>query len=67
MNGSDAGPSRARIWSLYGIGVAIGVLVGLATRDVVLGVIAGAGFIAISVGLVRLWTGGGSSSRPRYP
>ena len=51
-------PSRVLVPTLTGIGLAIGVIVAVITTDVILGVIAGASFIAITVGLVRLWTGG---------
>ena len=51
--------------TLTGIGVAIGVLVAILNSDVILGVIAGASFIAITVGLVRLWAGGGTR-RPHH-
>jgi hypothetical protein len=52
--------------TLTGIGVVIGVSVAVLTRDVILGVIAGASFIAIAVGLVRLWVGSGTR-RPSHP
>ena len=51
-------PNRLLVPTLTGIGLAIGVIVAVITTDVILGVIAGASFIAISVGLARLWTGG---------
>jgi hypothetical protein len=66
MAGTDQGPSRVVIGMLTGIGVALGLLVMLFTNDVILGVIAGSAFIAITVGLVRLWTGGGAT-RPHHP
>ena len=65
MAGTDQGPSRVVIGMLTGIGVALGLLVMLLTSDVILGLIAGSALIAISVGLVRLWTGG--SARPHHP
>jgi hypothetical protein len=58
-------PSPAVVTTLTGIGVVIGVVVAMLTRDVILGVIAGASFIAITVGLVRLWVGDGTR-RPRH-
>jgi hypothetical protein len=48
------------------IGIAIGVAVALLTSDVIIGVIAGAGFIALSVQMVKLWAGG-NTRRPRHP
>jgi hypothetical protein len=41
---------------LIGTGVVLGVAVGVFTSDVILGVIAGAGFIAVATQLVNLWT-----------
>ena len=42
---------------LTGIAVALGVTVAILTSDVIIGVIAGAGFFAIAVQMVKLWTG----------
>jgi hypothetical protein len=53
------------VTTLTGTGVVIGVVVAMLTSDVILGVIAGASFIAITVGLVRLWAGDGTR-RPRH-
>jgi hypothetical protein len=53
------------VTTLTGIGVAIGVAVAMLTGDVIEGVMAGALFIAIAVGLVRLW--GGGDTRPHVP
>ena len=47
---------RLLITILTGIGVALGVAAALLTSDVILGVIAGAGFIAIATQMVNLWT-----------
>jgi hypothetical protein len=58
-------PRPAAVPALTGIGVAIGVVVAMLTSDVILGVIAGASFIAVAVGLVRLWVGSGTQ-RPRH-
>jgi hypothetical protein len=63
---AEQGPSRRATAVLTTLGVLIGVVVAVATSDVILGVIAGASFVAISVGLLRLWTGGGTP-RPRHP
>jgi hypothetical protein len=66
MTRTQQAPSRTVLGSLTGVGLAIGIAVALLTADVILGVIAGAAFIAIAVGTVRLWTGGGPPS-PRSP
>ena len=66
MTRMDQGPSRVVVGTLTGIGLASGVVVMLLTNDVILGVIAGSALIAITVGLVRLWTGGGSP-RSHHP
>jgi hypothetical protein len=58
-------PSTVVVTTLTAIGVVIGVVVAMLTSDVILGVIAGASFIAIAVGLVRLWAGDGTR-RPRH-
>jgi ABC-2 type transport system permease protein len=54
-----AGPASHRllITVLTGIGVALGIAVALLTSDVIIGVAAGAVFIAIANMMVRLWTG----------
>ncbi len=59
MTGTGQRPSPVVVTTLSVIGVAIGVVVGMLTADVIEGVMAGALFIAIAVGLVRLWAGGG--------
>jgi ABC-2 type transport system permease protein len=53
------GPASHRllITVLTGIGVALGVAVAVLTSDVIIGVAAGAGFIAVANMMVRLWTG----------
>ena len=56
---------RAPLTILMLIGVVLGVVVGLVTSDVILGVIAGAGFIAITVQMLRLWTGHGGPTASR--
>lgn len=66
MTPTGEGPAPVVVGTLAGIGVAIGVIVAVLTSDVILGVIAGASFIAVTVGLVRLWAGGGSR-HPRHP
>jgi hypothetical protein len=64
MTGIEQRPSTVAVTTLTGIGVAIGVAVAILTHDVILGVMAGALFIAIAVGLVRLWIGGDTHPRP---
>lgn len=59
-------PSPVVVSTLTGIGVVIGVVVAVLASDVILGVIAGASFIAVAVGLVRLWVGAGTR-HPRHP
>ena len=57
MTGPD--PARRRvllITTLTGIGVAVGVAVTIFTADVIIGVAAGAGFIAVANQMARLWT-----------
>jgi hypothetical protein len=48
---------RLLITVLTGVGVALGVTVAVLTSDVIIGVIAGAGFIAMTIQMVKLWTG----------
>jgi hypothetical protein len=66
MTRTEQGPSRTAVTTLTTAGVAIGILVAVLASDVILGVIAGASFIAIAVGLLRLWTGSGKAP-PRQP
>ena len=66
MTRTDQGTSLIVRLTVAGIGIAIGAVVALLTNDVILGVIAGSGLIAITIGLLRLWTGDGSS-RPHHP
>jgi hypothetical protein len=66
MTRTDQGPSRVVVATITSVGVTIGIVVAVLTTDVILGAIAGSALIAITVGLVRLWTGGGSP-RPRHP
>ena len=56
MTGSDPARHRALITVLTGIGVAVGVAVVVLTADVIIGVAAGAGFIAVANQMARLWT-----------
>jgi ABC-2 type transport system permease protein len=56
---TTTGPNSHRllITVLTGIGIALGIAVAVLTSDVIIGVIAGAGFIGIANMMVRLWTG----------
>jgi len=56
---TTTGPANHRllITVLTGIGVALGIAVAVLTSDVIIGVAAGAVFIAIANMMVRLWTG----------
>ena len=65
MTRTDQEPGRVVVATVTGIGIAIGVVVMLLTNDVILGVMTGAVLIAITLGLVRLWTGAGAHNRSR--
>jgi ABC-2 type transport system permease protein len=56
MTGSDPARYRVLITILTGIGVVVGVAVAMFTADVIIGVAAGAGFIAVANQMARLWT-----------
>jgi ABC-2 type transport system permease protein len=56
MTRTDLTSHRLLITVLTGIGVALGVAVGVLTSDVIIGVAAGAGFIAVANMMVNLWT-----------
>jgi ABC-2 type transport system permease protein len=56
MPGSDLTRHRVLITVLSGIGVVVGVAIAMFTADVIIGVAAGAGFIAVANQMVRLWT-----------
>jgi hypothetical protein len=56
MTGSDLTRHRWLITILTGTGVVVGVAVAVFTADVIIGVAAGAGFIALANQMVRLWT-----------
>jgi ABC-2 type transport system permease protein len=56
MTGSDLTRHRVLITVLTGIGVVVGVAIAMFTADVIIGVAAGAGFIAVANQMVRLWT-----------
>ena len=53
--GTDLVGHRVMIAVLTGVGVVLGVAVAVFTHDVIIGVTAGAGFIAIATRMVRLW------------
>jgi hypothetical protein len=54
---TDLSSHRLLMTVLTGIAVALGAGVAVLTSDVIIGVIAGAGFFAITVQMVKLWTG----------
>jgi hypothetical protein len=56
MTGSDLTRHRWLITILTGTGVVVGVAVAVFTADVIIGVAAGASFIALANQMVRLWT-----------
>ena len=56
MTGSELTRHRWLITILTGTGVVVGVAVAVFTADVIIGVAAGAGFIAVANQMVRLWT-----------
>lgn len=66
MKRIDQGLGRVVVGALTGIGLAMGVVVAVLASDVILGVTAGAAFVAITVGLARLWTGSGSPGRRNH-
>jgi hypothetical protein len=57
MTRTDMSSHRLLITILTGVGIALGIAVAVLTSDVILGVIAGAGFIAVALQMVKLWTG----------
>jgi ABC-2 type transport system permease protein len=56
MTGPDTARHRWLITILTGTGVVAGVAIAILTADVIIGVAAGAGFIAVANQMVRLWT-----------
>jgi hypothetical protein len=56
MTGSDLTRHRWLITVLTGVGVVVGVAIAMLTADVIIGVAAGAGFIAVANQMVRLWS-----------
>ena len=56
MTGSELTRHRWLITILTGTGVVVGVAVAVFTADVIIGIAAGAGFIAVANQMVRLWT-----------
>jgi len=57
MARTDLTTHRLLITVLTGVGIILGAVVAMLTSDVILGVIAGAGFIGLTVQMVKLWTG----------
>jgi hypothetical protein len=56
MTGSDLTRHRWLITVLTGAGVVVGVAIAVLTADVIIGIAAGAGFIAVANQMIRLWT-----------
>jgi ABC-2 type transport system permease protein len=56
MTGSDLTRHRWLITILTGTGVVVGVAIAVFTADVIIGIAAGAGLIAVANQMVRLWT-----------
>jgi len=54
--GTDLAGHRMLVTVLTGAGVVLGVTVAVFTHDVIIGVTAGAGFIAVATQMVRLWS-----------
>jgi hypothetical protein len=57
MTTTDLSSHRLLVTVLTGIAVALGAAVAVLTSDVILGVIAGAGFFAVTIMMIRLWAG----------
>ncbi|HEY1325265.1 MAG TPA: ABC transporter permease, partial [Streptosporangiaceae bacterium] len=55
MTGPDPARHRWLITVLTGTGVVVGVAIAMLTADVIVGIAAGAGFIAVANQMVRLW------------
>jgi hypothetical protein len=55
MTGPDTARHRVLFTVLTGIGVVVGVAIAILTADVIIGIAAGAGFIAVANQMVRLW------------
>jgi ABC-2 type transport system permease protein len=66
MTRTDLSAHRLLVTFLVVVGVAAGTLVALLTGDVIVGVIVGASFIALSSQLVKLWSGH-SGQNVRHP
>jgi len=56
MTGTDLATHRVLITILTGAGVVLGAAVAVFAHDVIIGVSAGAGFVAVATQMVRLWT-----------
>jgi ABC-2 type transport system permease protein len=55
MTGPDTARHRVLFTVLTGVGVVVGVAIAILTADVIIGIAAGAGFIAVANQMVRLW------------
>jgi len=56
MTGTDLATHRVLITILAGAGVVLGAAVAVFAHDVIIGVAAGAGFTAVAMQMVKLWT-----------
>ena len=56
MTGTDPAAHRVLITILTGAGVVLGAAVAVFAHDVIIGVAAGAGFTAVAMQMVKLWT-----------
>jgi len=65
VNPAETTRYRVTVTILMLAGFVLGVGVGAATSDVIVGVIAGAGFIALTVQAFKLWTGHGGATVTR--
>ena len=65
MTTTDLSSHRLLITVLTGIGIALGITFAVLTHDVIIGVIAGVGFIAVATQMVKLW--GRHSGPPAAP
>jgi ABC-type dipeptide/oligopeptide/nickel transport system permease subunit len=62
--GTDLARHRVLTTVLTGIGVVVGVAVAVVANDVIIGIAAGAGFIAVANRMAGLWTRHGHAGPP---
>ena len=69
MTNTRPEPSRTVLGTLTAVGAIIGIILAVAADDVIMGVIAGSAFVAVTAGALRLWYGGPDHDRrsPRHP